>query len=122
MYLQLVNLVCISMSLYPPYCRIQWKIPSEAYTTSKASAYGSNSNEMESAIDSIPGIPVEESHMDEPIETLEESTVAPAASGPGITEPLINAADNECYLLWQGVLPKRIFHGFRFVVSAIYVD
>ncbi len=39
-----------------------------------------------------------------------------------VTKPLIDPALNACWLLWQGELPKRTFHGFKFQVSYMLVN
>ena len=43
-------------------------------------------------------------------------------TGQGAAEGSIasSLSDNRCDLLWQGTVPKRIFHAFRFQVFLIY--
>ena len=124
--------ISICLSLYLSVCRIPWKVPSEAYTTSKTRAYGAGTRtgaEEEETSGTVPGLglvlgsglPMEEVQgggdgTGDETKTEAEDVPPPSASGPGITEPLIAAGLNECNLLWQGVLPKRIFHGFKFQV------
>ena len=48
-----------------------------------------------------------------------QSGVGQTAGGPEQQEASSSSTVNRCDLLWQGVLPKKTFHAFRFQVVAM---
>jgi len=94
-------------------CRIPWKVASDAYSNPKSAlaameAYGGQGEDLEEDQD-------EDGDGDVDGEGAAPNASAIAASL--VTEPLIDPALNECALLWEGVLAKRLFTGFKFLVS-----
>ena len=87
--------------------RIMWKIPSEAYNnTNQRGGYGSTGDDVD----------IGEGKDDEPNPASKEASTSGAAGTSGAMGPLIDPQLNECVLLWQGVLPKRAYHTFKFQV------
>lgn len=85
--------------------RIPWKVASEAYTNPKSALkviadYGGDDEDDE-----------DEGEGEEQVAAKADVSAIVASL---VTEPLIDPALNDCYLLWEGVLAKRLFTGFKF--------
>ena len=103
------------MSLF--CCRIPWKIPSEAYTNPKQAYVGDNEYDYyEEGEEDDDGVPAVDADATESQSHAADSQIDSTL----VTEPLIDPTGNECYVLWQGVLAKRNFTGFRFHVRVCF--
>lgn len=94
--------------------RIPWKVPSEAYTNPKnalaaIAAYGNSGEGEEEGGDDGAG--------NDDDDYGGETSNAAAIAASMATEPLIDPATNDCFLLWEGMLAKRLFPSFKFQVS-----
>lgn len=88
-------------------CRIPWTVPSDAYQNSTTAP----------KLEDGGGARDEAAHDAEGEAGDGAETDIPAV--PVVTQPLIDPKDNRCEVLWQGILAKRTFHGFKFQVSVI---